>query len=144
LVRRCGGPGHALESSYAQADIKFLDWGFQQNIYTITDGRLRTREIFGDATAERSGSESPWMEELREEAYSCCSRRAAPDTGGDHGVSRAPQEYSPLTRTFKVPQRDGETICQGIEVQPNTLSQGKAAGPDLHRGPAARKPSGRV
>jgi hypothetical protein len=35
------------------------------------------------------------------------------------------QEYSPLTRSFSVPQRDGAPYAEAIEVEPNTLSQRK-------------------
>jgi 4-amino-4-deoxy-L-arabinose transferase-like glycosyltransferase len=121
--------GIRLESNYQRADIKFLDWGFQQNIYTITDGRLRTREIFGDATAERSGLNRPWMEELREGGVFVLfapGLRQIP--AATTAFLAALQEYSPVTRSFSVRQRDGEPYAEGIEVEPNTLSQRKGPG----------------
>jgi hypothetical protein len=47
-----------LEQRYPNQEVKFLDWGFQNNFYVLTDGRLRSREIVGGpaaAGALRSG-----------------------------------------------------------------------------------------
>jgi hypothetical protein len=34
-----------LERHYANQEVKFLDWGFQNNFYVLSDGRVRSREI---------------------------------------------------------------------------------------------------
>jgi hypothetical protein len=117
-----------LEANYAKSDIKFLDWGFQQNIYTITDGRLPTREIFGDATAERSGLNRPWMEELRDGGlFVMFAPGLQQIPAATTAFQAALQEYGPVTHRFSVSQRDGAPYAEAIEVEPNTLSQRKGA-----------------
>jgi hypothetical protein len=55
--------GH-LEQNAGSREIKILDWGLQNNLFVLTRGRLRTREIFGDATERASGSGKAWREEI--------------------------------------------------------------------------------
>ncbi|HEY6391468.1 MAG TPA: glycosyltransferase family 39 protein [Bryobacteraceae bacterium] len=75
-LRRTGGVGQwsdginplalYLEEKHSVKDIKILDWGFQTSLFVLTDGKVHTQEIFGDATAEQSGLHRPWLEEIRD------------------------------------------------------------------------------
>jgi hypothetical protein len=53
-----------LDGPPASKQVKILDWGLQNNLHVLTRGRLKTREIFGGATAESSGSGRSWREEI--------------------------------------------------------------------------------
>jgi hypothetical protein len=48
-----------LEEKYPGREVKILDWGLQNNLFVLTEGRLRTREVFGDP-------HPPWTEEIRQ------------------------------------------------------------------------------
>jgi hypothetical protein len=37
-----------LEEKYPDQEVKILDWGLQNNLFVLTEGRLHTREIFGE------------------------------------------------------------------------------------------------
>jgi hypothetical protein len=47
-----------LEEKYPDQEVKILDWGLQDNLFVLTDGRLHSREIFGDPHPR-------WMDEIR-------------------------------------------------------------------------------
>jgi hypothetical protein len=48
-----------LPQKYGAQEIKILDWGLQNNLYVLTDSRLRTREIYDDS------AHGPWLDEIR-------------------------------------------------------------------------------
>jgi Dolichyl-phosphate-mannose-protein mannosyltransferase len=113
-----------------KAEIKFLDWGFQQNIYVLTDGHLRTREIFGDATPQQSGMNRTWTEEIRDGGvfvlFAPGLRQMPVATTAFLAALR---DAAPVTRRFSVARRDGAPYAEVIDVEPDTLHQ--AAGTRL-------------
>jgi hypothetical protein len=117
-----------LQKDYTESKlkIKILDWGLQNSIFVLTGGELPTREIYGEATRDRSGLNRPWLEEVREGGvfvfYPPVLRQMPAAT---EGFLRALGEAAPLFRRFRVPQRDGETYAEAIEVDPETLHQGE-------------------
>src|SRR5207253_3498377 len=52
-----------LQQKYPDREIKILDWGLQNNLYVLSDGKIRSRELYGGASDEVS---SRWMEEIRQ------------------------------------------------------------------------------
>jgi len=74
-IRATGGTGQwsdaivavaqELEHSYAGRDVKIADWGLQNNLYVITDGRVRSREIYPNAQSAPDPA-GFWREELND------------------------------------------------------------------------------
>jgi hypothetical protein len=98
-----------------KTQVKFLDWGFQQNIYVITDGGLHTREIIEGAV---------WPDEMREGGvfvFFAPGLRQMPAATTD--FLAAVRDTAPITRRFQVSGRDGAPYAEAIEVVPDTLHQ---------------------
>jgi hypothetical protein len=108
-----------LEQNYPKRTIKILDWGLQNNLYVLTDGRLHTVEIYGE------DGKRDWMEELRAGGvflYFAPNARQMPAT--TLAFLTALGEASPITRRASIAQRDGAPLAEVLEVEPNTLHQG--------------------
>src|SRR5215213_692531 len=45
-------------------DADILDWGLYNNLYVVTKGRTRSRELFWSATAKYSGRGVAWQAEI--------------------------------------------------------------------------------
>jgi len=100
-----------------KTDINFLDWGFQQNIYVITQGRLKTHEVLSPATG--------WQEMLRAGGtfvYFAPELRQMP--AATAAFLTALRSAAPLTRTLTVTTRDGAPYAEVIDVQADTLHRG--------------------
>src|SRR5258706_7235518 len=75
-LRKTGGVGQwsdginplalYLEQKHSVKPIKILDWGLQNSIFVLTDGKVHTQQIYIDSTAEESGLHRPWIEEIRD------------------------------------------------------------------------------
>jgi hypothetical protein len=110
-----------LQEKYRGQDIKILDWGLQNNLYLISDGQLRSREIFADASLQGSGRGQSWKEEIREGGVFVLNGpdyRQFPTASA--GFLQALAEVHPSTKRLVVRQRAGGTYAEIIEVQPNT------------------------
>jgi len=111
-----------LQANYRDREVKIVDWGLQNNLYVVTDGRLRTREIFWDATRETVRANKPWMEEIREGGVFL--RNAVPQLPDPPaGFDQALTDGRPLAHRYTVPQRDGHPYAEVIEIEPNTIHQ---------------------
>jgi hypothetical protein len=125
-LRRTGGVGpwsdgvvtlatRLMQQYPPPADITFLDWGFQRNIYAITGGRLHTREVLSNAIG---------MEQIREGGvfvFFAPGLRHMPAAAA--AFTAALHDAAPMTRRFPVLGRDGAAYALVIEVIPNTLHQ---------------------
>jgi hypothetical protein len=97
--------------------INFLDWGFQQNIYVLTEGQLPTQEVLSANT--------PWADLLRRGGtfvYFAPELRQVP--APTKAFLAALREAAPATRIFSVPGRDGAAYASVVDVQPDTLHRG--------------------
>ncbi|HLG17037.1 MAG TPA: glycosyltransferase family 39 protein [Blastocatellia bacterium] len=47
-------------------EIKILDWGLQNNLFVLSNARIKSSEVFWGATRERDGSGTPWSEVVSE------------------------------------------------------------------------------
>lgn len=54
-----------LQQTYPRQEIKILDWGLQNNLYVLSDGAIKSREIYGGATEERTSTYRLWTDEIR-------------------------------------------------------------------------------
>jgi hypothetical protein len=127
LENNHANPAPAMAAAQ-KAGIKFLDWGFQQNIYVITGSRLPTVEIFGDATEAKSGLNRTWVEEIRAGGVFVLfppELRQFPLAAT--AFLKTLSETAPVTRRYSITRRDGAPYADVIEVQPNSLHQGLSA-----------------
>ena len=133
-----------LEQNYTKSSIKILDWGLQNGIYVLTEGDLPTKEIYGEATRDRSGLNRSWMEEVRDGgAFVFYPPGLRQMPAATESFLRALDEGAPLRRRFRVPRRDGGTYAEVIEVDPDTLGQGQGTETQCRRRPRGR-PAGRL
>jgi hypothetical protein len=126
-----------LERNYPNREIKILDWGLQDNLYVVTDGRVQTREVFWNATREQSDVSRPWMEEIRDGGIFVLN-------GSDHRQFPAPsegfleafREGNPAAQRTVIPQRNGAPYAESFDIVPNTVHIGPAS--SLRTGDARR------
>src|SRR5712692_6593557 len=50
-----------LQQKYPGKEIKILDWGLQNNLYILSDGKISSREIYDDGSGEQR-----WIEQIRQ------------------------------------------------------------------------------
>jgi hypothetical protein len=107
-----------LEQKYSTREIKILDWGLQENLYVVTDGRLHTREIFADMRR-------PWLDELRDGGIFILNgsdHRQAP--AASEGFLEAFREGNPVAQRIVIPQRNGAPYAEIFDIVPNTVHIG--------------------
>jgi hypothetical protein len=117
-----------LEEDYATTNIKILDWGLQNSLYVMTDARIAGREIYGDATPQKSGLNRSWTEEVRDGGvfllFAPPYRQMPVST---NAFLDTLAETTPVTHRVSIPERDGSPFAEVIEVEPNTLQQGSGS-----------------
>jgi hypothetical protein len=107
-----------LEQKYPSREVQILDWGLQNNLYVITDARLRTREIFWGATPRQS-----WEGTVRRGGVFVLNgpgNRQFP--AATEGFLRTLAEVHPVARTIRIQQNDGATYAEIIEIEPTAKS----------------------
>jgi hypothetical protein len=117
---------------YPDREIKILDWGLQANLFFLTDGGLRTRELYGDATRQQSGSHRPWSEEIREGGVFLMNgpeNRQFPAATG--GFLQAVKETHPSVSWFSFRGRNGAKFAEIAEIESNSLGQEEPAAPGM-------------
>jgi len=133
-LRRTGGVGPWSDGIYASTErlradfpgreIKVLDWGLQNSVYVLSNGQVRTRELFWDWNG-------PWIEQIRQGGVFLLNgpqNRQIPATSV--GFLRALAEGRPTMRRYTVPQRSGIPYAEVIDIVPDTLGTGPAPAPD--------------
>jgi Dolichyl-phosphate-mannose-protein mannosyltransferase len=108
-----------LELHDPHREVRIIDWGFGDNLYVVSNGRITPREI--------GGYHLPWSEEIRRGGVFVISGP------GNRQVAEPVNEFlkalasdRPIAHLHTVTQRDGETYAQVVEIEPNSI-----------RGPAA-------
>lgn len=110
-----------LERDDSKQMVKVVDWGFQDNIYVLSDGRVRSQEIFWGATDQRAGSGRPWTDEIRLGGTFVVAgpeNRNEPTAGAS--FLKALAASNATIRRETVLQRSGLTYAEIIDVEPNT------------------------
>ena len=131
-LRRTGGVGPwsdgidslaaLVQEKYSTSEVKILDWGLEYNLFVLTDGKLRTRGIFGGATEQLSGQHRPWPEEIREGGVFVLNARAnRVFPAASEGFLHAVGELRPTVQRFVIKQRDGVPFADVYNVEANTL-----------------------
>jgi len=102
-----------LEEKYNGREIKILDWGLQNNLYVLTDGRIRSREIYGDVGAEA------WPALVRNGGvflFNGPANRHFPEA--TERFQTALQAAGAVSRRYAVRQRSGAVYAEIVEVEP--------------------------
>lgn len=115
-----------VERDYPKQLVNVVDWGFQDNMYVLSDGRIKSREIFWNADEQRSGTGRLWADELKAGGVFVVSgsenrRRPA----AVNGFLKALATANPTSRRATILQRSGLTYAEIIDVEPGTVNAGK-------------------
>ncbi len=108
-----------LERKYPWREIQVLDWGLLNNLYVLSDGELRAREIYEHATAELSAARRPWTAEIARGGVFLIN---GPENGqfslATAGFLKALAQVKPPVRHVVFEQRDGAVYAEIYEVDP--------------------------
>jgi hypothetical protein len=128
-IRETGGTGMWSDAVFAVAEtietrhrgrtIGILDWGLANNLYVLTSGSFRPRELFWGATSERTGLGTTWAEEVsgggvyllngESNTFNKDTREAFRRAVGQSGLSYSKTDFR---------QRDGRVHAELYEVSP--------------------------
>jgi len=103
-----------LQQKYPGQEIKILDWGLQNNLYILSDGKIHSREIYDNAPAEQG-----WLEHIRQGGVFLLNGPAnrqfpAPSEAFLNALAIA----RPPMRRFTVNQQNGVPYAEIIEIRP--------------------------
>ena len=114
---------HYLDEGFGGRQVKMLDWGFEYNLYVLTDGRIKPKELFSQTSEDVSAPGRPWIDEIREGGvfvFHGAEHRVFPESAA--GFLRALTLARPvIVRTHRVRGPDGTTYAQVIEVARNSI-----------------------
>lgn len=110
-----------LDAQYRGRDIQVLDWGFQSNLYVLTDGRVKFTEIYSPDSENISTRKQSWPDELRDGGLFLLSgvrNRVFPKS--IEGFQKAMVETKAMVnKRYTVAERDGVAYADLLEVEPN-------------------------
>jgi hypothetical protein len=121
-----------LEEKHSAKDIKILDWGFQTSLFVLTDGKVHTQQIYGDATAEQSALRRPWMEEIRDGGIFLLNgpdNRMIPAASLAFLKTLAEARPAMLRRIFQ--QRNHVPFAEVIEIEPDSIGKGTPSADEI-------------
>jgi hypothetical protein len=108
-----------LQQKYPGHEIKILDWGLQNNLYILSDGKIRSREIFGDVS---NWPQTAWVEEIRRGGVFLLNGPANRQfPAASAGFLQALAAARPSAKRFTVSQQSGVPYAEIIEIVPNTI-----------------------
>ena len=118
-----------LDRNFRGREVRFLDWGLQYNMYVLTGGRMKSREIYSGPSEELTFAGRPWIDEIREGGVFVLNgpeNRQFPKPSA--GFLRALDAARPEMRTYSVPQRTGPAFAEVIEIKPDSIGGPANAG----------------
>jgi hypothetical protein len=104
--------------------ILVLDWGLQNNLFVLTGGQLRSREIFAQVPKDPEGSRRFWRSQFESGGVyllNGLSNRQFPETST--GFLQALSEFRPTWKKIPVSSRSGATFAELIEVRPHAVDE---------------------
>lgn len=120
-----------LRTQYPGKQIQFLDWGLQNNLYVLSDGQLRSREVYYDATREKNRHGRPWSEDvLRGGVYvmNGAGHRHYPES--TDGFLAALESLQPAYKRVAIRQPNGDSYAEILDVEPTLKFDFSIADPD--------------
>lgn|GEM_PF-1722665 len=118
-----------LEQNFQGREIKILDWGLQYNLYVLTDGRSKLREIYSPSSGAASFSGRPWIDEIREGGVFLLNgpdNRQFPQAS--NGFLRTLATARPVVRRHSIKQQNGNIYAEVIEITPNSIRSASVPG----------------
>jgi hypothetical protein len=109
---------NVLNRDFAGKEIKILGWGFEHNLYVLSDATLKLRELFWSATDEKSGVGDSWRDEIRKGGVFLVpgpENRQWPDSTAPF-LAALDSYPVHLTKSLNVAQRSGATYAQILEI----------------------------
>jgi hypothetical protein len=108
-----------LQQHYPAQRILILDWGLQNNLYVLSDARIKSREIFDRATTETDERGRPWTDVIKEGGVFLIN---GPETrqiaAATVGFLEALKVSSRPIRHLRVKQRNDAPYAEIFEMQP--------------------------
>jgi hypothetical protein len=123
-----------IEREYPNRMVKVGDWGFQDPLYVLSDGRINSQEIFWGATAQHSGLSRAWLDEIQTGGVFVVAgpeNRHEPTAGAS--LLNALATAHPTLRRQTVLQRSGVTYAEIIDVSPDSARPSSAGNPSPTR-----------
>jgi hypothetical protein len=113
---------NVLKRDFANKEIKILGWGFEHNLYVLSDAKLNLKELFWSATGERSGLGRSWSDEIRKGGVFLVAgpeNRQSPDSSATF-LAELNLHPARVLKAVNIAQRSGATYAQILEIQPDT------------------------
>jgi Dolichyl-phosphate-mannose-protein mannosyltransferase len=112
--------GSYLLRNYPKREVKVLDWGLNNNLYVLSNGRIASMEIFWGATAERSGTGNLWIDEITPGiVYVLHAPEVAVFPAAGDGFRRALAASSLPFRRTRIVQSGGAPYAEAVEILPS-------------------------
>jgi hypothetical protein len=108
-----------IQQRYANRRIDILDWGLQNNLFVLSGGRLRSREIFDNIAKDPAAASRFWQSQFESGgAYliNGPSNRQFPQA--TVGFLRALAEFHPAFSKSPVTDRSGAVYAELVDVKP--------------------------
>ena len=106
-----------LERNREGKNIKVLDWGLNNNLFVLSNGRIRSAELFWGATVERSGSGKLWKDELASgDIYVLHAPPLGQSPDAAEGFRRALAASAWTLRRTEFRQKNGAGYAEVVEI----------------------------
>jgi len=136
-IRETGGVGmwsdavfavaEAIETTYAGRTINVLDWGLTNNLYVLTGGGFRPRELYWGSTSERTGHGTTWGEEIAQGGVFLLNGPTnAFRKGAAEGFRRAVEQSGLAYSKMEFRQRDRRVYAELYEIAGGPIPGGRA------------------
>ncbi len=108
-----------LDRHYPGREIKILDWGFENNVFDLTRGRLRSKDLFWTARTPQQ-----WREEIREGGvFVLGGPEAVESPAFSPEFRRALAGARPAFTRHAIRQRSGALFAEVLEIQPGSVRE---------------------
>ncbi|HKD18496.1 MAG TPA: hypothetical protein VKG23_11575 [Thermoanaerobaculia bacterium] len=96
--------------------FKILDWGYQNNLYVVSGGKVSGTELFWGATPARSSRGVPWSDEIR--GGGVFLRTFGSTSPASEGFARALREDPGEHREVVFRDLRGDAVASLVEIAP--------------------------
>jgi hypothetical protein len=110
------------------SEAKILDWGLQDNLFVISDGAVRSREIFWDATEQQSGLRQPWLEEIRQGGVFVMNAAGTLQMPvATTAFLKTLTDAHPVLQRHTFRGRNGVPYAEVVDIEPGSVGKGPVA-----------------
>lgn len=138
-----------FEPWVCHADNSVLDWGLQNNLFVLSNGRIRSRELFWGASRERTGQGVAWRDEVvGGGVYVTNSTENLNFPAATHGFLDALTASGRSYRKLEFREKMGRPYAEIFEIPPisllppSILRSDRRQGRSLNLNPARMVPAG--